>query len=349
MNYIPKLYASQQRDMFERTRDGGSYSEVPAGESSWRARLNPNKAPAWPNPQDSVGKLCCKIGSQIFWEIKDPGRAKLAALEVDIQKFLNDHNEHLKERESSNISFSLFMIGKHETVSCPTLVVISANKKSRRRVVDSIRKSKILDKYEAVLLAQSSRHPRYPDSGPAQYIAFGSEEEKSSTYSSRVAVYIEKSNMAVGSGTSIFIPIDLDSENSSRFRGATLGGILELIEKDGTKILVGMTVAHAFQEEYWDDYISDQSEVSDNDIFEFEFDGLTPDDVFGDNERSSGPSKSCKCLAASNLCSSAGELSEAEGNHLQHRSEVRGFLLIAPRMIPKLPWSLTQHLPYLGF
>jgi hypothetical protein len=284
--------------MFGRTRDGGSFSEVPTSESSWRARLNPSKAPAWPKPQDSVGKLCCKIGNQIFWEIKDPGRAKLAALEVDIQKFLNDHNEHLKERESSNISFSLFMIGKHEKVSCPTLVVISTNKKSHRRVIESIRKSKILDKYEGVLLAQSSRHPRYPDSGPAQYIAFGSEKKSSRTYPSGVSVYIKKSNVTVGSGTLIYIPVDPYVGDSSRFRIATLGGILELIKKDGTKLTVGMTVAHAFQEKYWDDFISDQSEASDDDSFEFEFDGPTPDDVFSDGGRSSGSSKFCKCFAS---------------------------------------------------
>ena len=292
----------QQRAMFERTRDGGSFSEVSTSESSWRARLNPNKAPAWPNPQDSVGKLCCKIGNQIFWEVKDPGRAKLAALEVDIQKFLNDHNEHLKERESSNISFSLFMIGKHETISCPTLVVISTNKKSRRRVIESIRKSKILDKYEGVLLAQSSRHPRYPDSGPAQYIAFDSDKISSRKFPHGVSVYIKSSDWLVGSGTSIYIPVGPVgpvSENLLPFRRATLGGILEMI-MENSRITVAMTVAHAFQEEYLDDYVSDQSEASENEMFEFEFDGPTPDDVFGDDGRRSSSSRSCKYLATRN-------------------------------------------------
>lgn len=291
----------QQRDMFERTIDSGSFSEVPTSESSWRARLNPNKAPAWPHPQDSVGKLCCKIGNQIFWEIKDPGRSKLAALEVEIQKFLNDHNEHLKERESSNISFSLFMIGKHETVSCPALVIISTNKKSRQKVVESIRKSGILDKYDGVLLGQSSRHPRYPDSGPAKYIAFGSGKRSSRQIPSEVAVYIKTSDRIVGSGTSIYIPIgpvseESASEESTPFRRATLGGILEMIRKD-SRIIVAMTVAHAFQEEYVDDYASDQSEESENEIFEFEFDGPTPDDVFGEDGRKRSSSKSCKFLA----------------------------------------------------
>jgi hypothetical protein len=287
----------QQRDMFERTRDGGSFSEVSTGESSWRARLKPNKAPlVWPNPQDSVGKLCCKIENQIFWEIKDPGRAKLAALEVEIQKFLNDHNEHLKERESSNISFSLFMIGKHETVSCPTLVVISTNKKSRRMVVESIRESGILDKYDGVLLGQSSKHPRYPGSGPAKYIAFDSGQGSSRTFPYGVSVYIKSSDRVVGSGTSIYIPVSPVSEESTPFRRATLGGILEMIRKD-SRIVVAMTVAHAFQEEYLDDYASDQSEASENEMFEFEFDGPSPDDVFGDDGRRSSSSRSCKYLA----------------------------------------------------
>jgi hypothetical protein len=188
------------------------------------------------------------------------------------------------------------MIGKHETVSCPTLVIISTNKKSRRRIIESIRKSGILDKYDGVLLGQSSMHPRYPDSGPAKYIAFGSGKRSSRTIPSEVAVYIKSSDRVVGSGTSIYIPIGPVSEEPTPFRKATLGGILEMIRKD-SRMIVAMTVAHAFQEEYLDDYASDQSEESENEIFEFEFDGPTPDDVFGKDGRRSSSSRSCKFLA----------------------------------------------------
>ena len=84
----------------------------------------------------------------MFWEIKDPGRKKLELLEADVQQLLNDQNEYLKLREACNLIFSIFMVGRQETTSCPTLVIISANTVSREKVVNAIRESRILDKYE---------------------------------------------------------------------------------------------------------------------------------------------------------------------------------------------------------
>jgi hypothetical protein len=157
--------------MSGRSKELALYTEVPIKEGkSWRATLMPNRTRApiplkWLNPQASVGRRCCEIGEPIFWEIQDPGRAALNPLKGEIQTFLNDHNEnlneHLKEREACNLGFDIFMVGRSESTSCPTLVIISSNRKSRNKVVEAIRKIGILGKYEGVLLGKSSKHPRY--------------------------------------------------------------------------------------------------------------------------------------------------------------------------------------------
>jgi hypothetical protein len=197
--------------MFQQSKDMGSFSEIPTKEASWRAKLKLKKSSTavvkWPNPQQSVGTLRYNDGKRSFWEVKDPGRKELAPLEVEVQQLLNTHNEHFKEREASNLSFSIFMVGRNETTSSPTLVIISANKRSRQKVVDTILSSKILDKYEGVLLGQYSKHSRHPQSGPAECIAFNEEDWISNLFSGP-RVYIKKRSSQVKSGTSIYIPTD---------------------------------------------------------------------------------------------------------------------------------------------
>ncbi|PMD57794.1 uncharacterized protein K444DRAFT_24532 [Hyaloscypha bicolor E] len=282
--------------MLQRTRDSGSFSEAPTKESSFLARLKPIKAPApvprWPDSQDSVGKHCCKVGEQNFWEVKDPGREKLVTLKLEVRLLLNTHNEHLKEREACNVYFAIFMVGREETACCPTLVIISSNKSARQKVIEVIRSNGILDKYEGVLLAGSSKHPRYPRSAPAEFIAFGLEIDASRSFPSGVAVYIQKSITKITSGTWIYIPIGTTTMDVSQFRRATIGGFLDLITEDDVRTTVGMTVAHAFQEQDRGS-MPNQSEVSeDDDDFEFEFDGPTPDNIFGKGSSADYSSKS---------------------------------------------------------
>jgi hypothetical protein len=157
---------------------------APKEEPSWLAGLPPTNAPVlpskWPN-QETVGEYCGKFGEQKFWEIQDPGREKLAPLKAEVQKFLSDGNEHLTEQEPSDLRFSIFMVGRNESTSSPTLVIISTNKKSREMFMNTIRSSGVLDKYEGVLLASSSQHPRHLESGPAKHIVADTEVVPSST------------------------------------------------------------------------------------------------------------------------------------------------------------------------
>jgi hypothetical protein len=123
--------------MLEQSNEARSFSASLRRVKSWLARLKSNKpknatpAPArWLNPEQSVGTYCCTVGQQTFWEVKDPGRKELAPLEAKVQELLNTQHEDFKEREASNLSFSVFMVGRNEATSCPTVVIISANKRS---------------------------------------------------------------------------------------------------------------------------------------------------------------------------------------------------------------------------
>lgn len=111
---------------------------------------------------------------------------------------LNTHNEHLKDREVCNVSFAIFMVGREKTACCSTLVIISSNKSARQKVIEVIRSNGILDKYECVLSAGPSKHPRYPKSAPAVFIAFGLEILASRALPSNVAALIQKAILPAG-------------------------------------------------------------------------------------------------------------------------------------------------------
>ena len=165
--------------MFSRSKKLALYTEMPVKEEKsllallLPSRIRPSVPAKWPNPEASVGKRCCKIGELTFWEIQDPGRANLAPLKEEIQKFLNDEllNESSKRTGAVNLAFDVFMVGRNEEESNPTLVIISADRGSRSKVVNSIRKKGIVEKYEGVMLGVSSIHPRYSEAGPVEWTA----------------------------------------------------------------------------------------------------------------------------------------------------------------------------------
>jgi hypothetical protein len=70
---------------------------------------------------------------------------------------------------------------------------------------------------------------------------------------------------------------------------------LELKAKDGTVITVGMTVAHAFKSTYGKVDTPDESDISD-DTFAFEFEGPTPDCLFGNDSATDQPPIFCEQL-----------------------------------------------------
>jgi hypothetical protein len=70
--------------------------------------------------------------------------------------------------------------------------------------------------------------------------------------------------------------------------------VLGLKAKDGTVITVGMTVAHTFKSTYGKVDTPDESDISDDDTFAFEFEGPTPDCLFGNDSATDQPPIVCE-------------------------------------------------------
>lgn len=299
----PITHMFRQSTMFEQAKEAGTFSNIPIKNKNvpLLARLKTQKPtptpPRWPDPEQSIGKHRWTFGERKFWDIIGPGLKQLAPLLAEATSLLHTHNEYLKEREASTMFLDLFMVGKSEASSCPTLLIICTKAIPRQRVVEVIRRSEILDKYPGVLLGACSKHPRDPLAGSPRSIAFGNKEVVSQTLTALEArVYIKKSDHEMICGTSIYIPIDNHLLNGfGRFRRATIGGFLDIKSKDGTTTTVGMTAAHAFEPLSSED-LSDSSEDSKASGFEFEFEfvGPSPEECWGDYSSSNKSQISCK-------------------------------------------------------
>lgn len=277
-------------------------------EMPFLARLLPkSSAPhpiRWPNPEASIGQYRSTFNGQKFWEIIDPGRKQLAPLLPAVKSLLDAHNEDLKERETVPILFALFMVGRTEVISCPTLVIICSKKGPRQKVADLIRNSEVLHKYPGVLLGTSSKHPRNPASSPPQSVASGMESGVQSSSQSDRPIYIKKSEFRAACGDSIYIPVDDDSktQESRTFRRATIGGYLKLKAKDGMITIVGITVAHAFEPPHQDTNVPLSTEESDSEDSVFEFDGTSPEDLSNRSSSLSEIIKSCMSSPRETCC-----------------------------------------------
>ena len=283
------------------------FSAIASTEETWPIRLiskhlsQPRERA--PDLKPFIGNYIGCHGKQQFWNLAEPGKKQLKTLKDQVKALLDSHNEGLKERESCTVLLELFMVGRSEDQSYPTLVIICAKKAPRNKVAEVIRKSKILDKFDGVLLGAASRDPRYL--GMAQSIASGPEGWNVELMPPGTKVYIKsfgsKSNL--GGGTSVYIPMDeyvqvprdkhvlwegnvLD--DLGRFQKATIGGFLTLTSKDGIVTTVGMTVAHAFEPLRPDEFESLAYEEFDDGDFEFEFVG-TPKDSLSGSDSSVAP------------------------------------------------------------
>lgn len=249
------------------------------------ARLLPKSSTShpisWPNPEASIGQYRSTFHGQKFWEVIHPGRKQLAPLLPAVKSLLDAHNEELKERETVPILFALFMVGRTEVTSCPTLVIICSKKGPRQKVADLIRNSEVLHKYPSVLLGTSSKHPRIPASGPPQSVASGMESDMQGSSQSDRPIYVKKSEFRAACGDPIYIPVDDDSkvQESRTFRRATIGGYLKLKVKDGMITVVAITVAHAFERPHQDTNVPKSTEESDSEDSVFEFYGPSTEDL----------------------------------------------------------------------
>jgi hypothetical protein len=215
-------------------------------ESSWRSRIpvSPTKI-QWPEPELCIGLPCCSLGRHKCWEVVGPARDISQAIFRATKDLLDQHSEYLHETEKVpfSIMFGLYMIGRNEKKSSPTLLLSCEPKKPRTKALKLVRESGILQDFPGVLLAESSQAP----TALGHVRALGNLSAADADF-----VFFSPPTLNNVCGRSIFAMESSDPDNlavTSVSRKATIGGFVRLRNSEYDNVYCGLTVAHAFEDE----------------------------------------------------------------------------------------------------
>jgi hypothetical protein len=139
--------------------------------------------------------------------------------------------------------FGLYMIGRNEKKSSPTLLLSCEPKKPRTKALKLVRESGILQDFPGVLLAESSQAP----TALGHVRALGNLSAADADF-----VFFSPPTLNNVCGRSIFAMESSDPGNlavTSVSRKATIGGFVRLRNSEYDNIYCGLTVAHAFEDE----------------------------------------------------------------------------------------------------
>jgi hypothetical protein len=215
-------------------------------ESSWRSRLPVSLAKVqWPEPELSVGIPCCSLGRHKCWEVVGPARDISRAIFRVTKDILDQHSEYLHESEKVpfSIMFGLYMIGKNEKKSSPTLLLSCEPKKPRTKALKLVRECGILQDYPGVRLAESSQAP----TALGQVRSLGCLNAADTDF-----VFFSPPTLNNVCGRPILV---IESNNpdplavTSISQKATIGGFVRLWNSEYDDVYCGLTVAHAFEDE----------------------------------------------------------------------------------------------------
>lgn len=231
------------------------------------------KAPSkcrWPESQASIGAQRASmdpLGIYKCWEIKDKSPAHIVWKEVHklILSLIKEEYEHLNAK-GTKLLVEMFMIGRKEAKSSPTLLVSCELKPPRQMALDLIQKKSILSNYPGIRMAACSKFPKLLAPGDLDSLPH-----------LQTGVYLTGE---LGScGTSVLVSVG----NKIPSRRATIGGLVNVADKT-----FGLMVGHVFENEsdvkFEDSDLSssaNQHQHTIKDDIEFEFYGL------GDSEDSS--------------------------------------------------------------
>ncbi|KAE8445268.1 hypothetical protein EG329_013640 [Mollisiaceae sp. DMI_Dod_QoI] len=200
----------------------------------------------WPYPEASIGIPCCSLGTQKCWEVAGLAFRISRSLLREVKDLLDQHAPYLHNNVSKpfSITFGLFMVGKAEQEACPTLVLSCESELPRDRCLNLVRRAGILTRYQGVLLV-SSTHP--PTSlrrlqPPSPLAAADSE-----------FVYFSPPITNDVCGCSIHVmerSVPRSACPTSISRKATIGGFVRLRTSEHDDIYCGLTVAHAFEDDF---------------------------------------------------------------------------------------------------
>lgn len=240
---------------------------------STRLSLNTTSKCRWPEPQASIGAQRASLdplGIFKCWEIKDksPAHNVWKKVHKPILSLIKEEYEHLNAK-GAKLLMEMFMIGRKEAKSSPTLLVSCELKTPRRMALDLIQKKSILSNYPGVLMAECSKFPKLLAPGDLSSLPY-----------LREGVYLTGE---LGScGTSVLVSVG----DKTPSRKATIGGLVNVGDKT-----FGLMVGHVFENES-----EAQSEDSDlpssanqhqniiNDDIQFEFYGLGDSDYSSEGD-----------------------------------------------------------------
>jgi hypothetical protein len=191
----------------------------------------------WPSPEKSIGECYQPFNSNRCWEAIGPAKEASIQIFKGIKDVLESRNDYLNEGEQvpPQIMFGMYIIGRSETESQPTILFSSRSKKARRKAMKLIKESSILTEFPGVLLAHSSQPPQDPT--PPRPLASGSYGGSPLGFNDAGTVYTF-GDVVHACGTPIMV-----RQPDGSARKATMGGILHL-----QKWYYGLTVAHVFSE-----------------------------------------------------------------------------------------------------
>lgn len=217
--------------------------------------------PRWSDPEASIGLPCCSLGVQKCWEVTGPALRISKSLLRGVKDLLDQHAGYLHKNVSTpfSITFGSFMIGRTEQDSSPTLVLSCESELARDRCLNLCRRSSILTQYPGVLLASSAHSPA--TLGRVQ-------SQDSLTAADSDFVFFTPPSTSNVCGRSIHVMEKSGTlYPTSISQKATIGGFVRLRTSEHDGLYCGITVAHAFEDDFrlpppspWVDFAFDGEE-----------------------------------------------------------------------------------------
>ncbi|CZR66669.1 uncharacterized protein PAC_16570 [Phialocephala subalpina] len=235
----PDTSTSTWPDLKDTLVSGSSHYPPTSGTSS-------SIRPQWRDPEASIGLPCCSLGLLKCWEVIGLALHASKPLLRGVKDFLDQHADYLHNNISTpfSITFGLFMIGRTEQNSSPTLVISCESELARDRCINLCRRSSMLIHYPGVLLASSSHSPTTLGRVQSQDALTAADNDfvfftppSTDNVCGRAIHVMERS-----------VPRTLCPTSISQ--KATIGGFVRLRTSEHDGLYCGLTVAHAFEDDF---------------------------------------------------------------------------------------------------
>ncbi|KAB5513459.1 hypothetical protein GE09DRAFT_1196349, partial [Coniochaeta sp. 2T2.1] len=121
--------------------------------------LSQLRRPTWPDPEESVGKEFGEIPKTklSYWQATGPALAAYQNLLPEILKVLAEKQGRIPN--SDFVWFSLYMVGPCATTAIPYIMFASEQRALRRKAMNYIRNSKILQEYPGMQVGEWAEAP----------------------------------------------------------------------------------------------------------------------------------------------------------------------------------------------